>query len=106
MIASMEKILKPVLQVNTGILTQRETEYLSLVAMGFKNKQIGLILSVSINTVKKTLENIFLKLHAIDRANAVAIAFIHDILTPEKISLIRDKFFQQIDSLENNLAIF
>ncbi len=48
------------------------------------------------------MENIFQKLFAKDRANAVAIAFIHDSLTPEKISLIRDKFFQQIDSLEIN----
>ncbi|MCD7780905.1 MAG: helix-turn-helix transcriptional regulator, partial [Candidatus Gastranaerophilales bacterium] len=82
---------------NASILTDRECEFLCLAAMGFKNKQIAYILSVSKSTVKKTLENIFQKLFAKDRANAVAIAFIHDFLTPEKISLIRDKFFQQID---------
>lgn len=62
------------------ILTPREVEYLGLVALGFHNSQIAKILYVSFYTVKKTLEKIFEKLHAIDRANAVAIAFIHKIL--------------------------
>ena len=74
------------------ILTSREIEYLSLVALGYKNLQIAQILSVSKSTVKKTLEKIFVKLKAKDRAHAVAIAFVHNIIS-EKI-------------ITNNIAIF
>ena len=70
------------------ILTPREVEYLGLVALGFHNSQIAQILYVSFYTVKKTLEKIFDKLHAIDRANAVAIAFIHDILSAKVLTQI------------------
>ena len=62
-------------------LTFREIEYLSLAALGFKNKMIAQKLYVTKSTVKKTLEIIYRKLNAKDRANAVAIAFIHNILT-------------------------
>lgn len=62
------------------VLTSREVEYLALVVLGYHNNQIAKILYVSFYTVKKTLEKIFNKLHAIDRANAVAIAFTHKIL--------------------------
>ena len=70
------------------ILTPREVEYLGLVALGFHNSQIAQILYVSFYTVKKTLEKIFDKLHAIDRASAVAIAFIHDILSAKVLTRI------------------
>lgn len=70
------------------ILTPREVEYLGLVALGFHNSQIAQILYVSFHTVKKTLENIFDKLHAIDRASAVTIAFIHDILSAKVLTQI------------------
>ena len=67
----MRKIETLRTEVNTLLsLTERETEYLSLAAMGFKNKQIAYILSVSKSTVKETLENVFQKLSAKDRANA------------------------------------
>lgn len=65
---------------NYCVLTPREIEYLGLVALGYHNNEIARTLYVSFYTVKKTLENIFDKLHAIDRANAVAIVFIHKIL--------------------------
>lgn len=63
-----------------SILTERELEYLVLVAIGCHNSQIAKEIGVSYYTVKKTLELIFSKLHAKDRANAVALAFIHGIL--------------------------
>ncbi len=63
-----------------SILTIREKEYLSLVAMGFKNHEIAAILFVSKSTVKKELESIFKKLLARNRASAVTIAFVHQIL--------------------------
>ncbi len=77
---------KDILNNNIGIenkhnsLTNRELEYLSLVALGYMNKKIAEKLIVTLSTVKKTLENIFRKLNANDRANAVAIAFIHKII--------------------------
>ena len=66
---------------NKDILTSREIEYLSLVALGYKNNVIAQILSVTQSTVKKTLEKIFKKLKAKDRANAVAIAFAHNFIS-------------------------
>ncbi len=69
-----------------SILTIREKEYLSLVAMGFKNHEIAKILFVSHSTVKKELESIFTKLCARNRANAVTIAFLHKILTNYDLS--------------------
>ena len=67
---------KDILNNNIGIenkhnsLTNRELEYLSLVALGYMNKKIAEKLIVTLSTVKKTLENIFRKLNANDRANA------------------------------------
>lgn len=74
------------------VLTSREIEYLSLVALGYQNYKIAEVLFVTSSTVKKTLENIFYKLDAIDRANAVAIAFVHEILTADIINQIIIRF--------------
>ena len=68
------------------ILTNREMEYLCLVALGYHNSIIAKNLFVTRNTVKKTLEKIFKKLNAKDRANAVAIAFTHNFITKQIIS--------------------
>ena len=73
-------------------LTLRELEYLSLVALGFKNPVIAQILFVSFSTVKKTLESIFRKIKAKDRANAVAICFSHEILTVKSINEVFYKY--------------
>ncbi len=75
-----------------AVLTERELEYLSLVALGLKNRTAAKYLCVSTSTVKKTLENIFKKLKAKDRSNAVAIAFLHNIITPKFITKISDKY--------------
>ena len=69
-----------------NILTNREMEYLCLVALGYHNNIIAKNLFVTRNTVKKTLEKIFKKLNAKDRANAVAIAFTHKFITQQYIS--------------------
>ncbi len=74
------------------ILTERETEYLSLVAMGFQNTEIAKILYVSPCTVKKTLETIFVKLFAKDRASAVALGFLYGILTLNSITRIIERY--------------
>ena len=68
------------------ILTNRELEYLSLVALGYRNKKIAEKLFVTKSTVKKMLEIIYKKLNAKDRANAIAIAFIHNLIDAESLT--------------------
>ncbi|MBK5229336.1 MAG: response regulator transcription factor [Actinobacteria bacterium] len=55
-------------------LSPRERDVIALVAQGAANKQIGVRLSISEATVKSYLQNVFEKLGAADRAQAVAIA--------------------------------
>ena len=66
-------------------LTERERDYLSLVAQGCSNKEIADILIVSKCTVKKTLENIFEKLGARGRTHATVIAIKYRILKVEEL---------------------
>ena len=61
----MERIaekFKNSVKVYHNILTKREIEYLTLLALGCENLEIAANLVVSRSTVKKTLENIFRKL--------------------------------------------
>ena len=74
------------------LLTNREIEFLCLVALGYKNNVIAKNLFVTKSTVKKTLENIFKKLNAKDRANAVTIAFIHNLITAEILTELEKKY--------------
>jgi DNA-binding NarL/FixJ family response regulator len=55
-------------------LTDREIEVIRLAARGLANKQIGAVLGRSEATVKEHLRNVYRKLGAADRAQAVAIA--------------------------------
>jgi DNA-binding NarL/FixJ family response regulator len=50
-----------------ALLSRREDEIVSLVAQGFKNKEIAEKMSISEQTVKNHLHNIFDKLHVSDR---------------------------------------
>ena len=54
-----------------SLLSQREREVLQALALGFRNKQIGAELGVSVGTVKTHLRHIFRKLHVQDRTAAV-----------------------------------
>ena len=80
-------------------LTAREIEYISLAAIGFKNIEIADILSVTNSTVKKTLETVFSKLQARNRTNAVTVAFVHEIITPQKLVEISLKYKDSIDKI-------
>ncbi|MBA4391204.1 MAG: hypothetical protein C0399_09720 [Syntrophus sp. (in: bacteria)] len=51
-------------------LTLREQEVLRLIAGGFSNKEIADILSISPDTVKTHVRNIFFKLNVTDRTQA------------------------------------
>jgi len=51
-------------------LTQREAEVLELISFGKTNKDIGMILNISSNTVAGYVKQIFLKLEVSDRVSA------------------------------------
>ena len=72
-------------------LSIRELEILSLAAMGYKSKNIAKTLFVSVATIKKTLGNIYLKLNAKNKTNAVAIAILHNMIDINMINHIAAK---------------
>lgn len=53
-------------------LSQRETEVLELLAKGYGNKEIADKLSLSVETIRSYLKNIYDKMHVHSRAEAVA----------------------------------
>ncbi len=55
-------------------ITYRETQILNYIANGHTNKQIAYILRISEQTIKNHVSAILRKLHANDRAHAVALA--------------------------------
>ena len=55
-------------------LSQRELEILSLIAEGLSNQEIAARLYISVRTVKFHTSNIYSKLEAESRTEAVAIA--------------------------------
>lgn len=62
------------LHVADETLSERETAVLRLVAVGKANKEIARALSLSEETVKAHLKNIFAKLDVADRTHAVTVA--------------------------------
>jgi len=79
----MSKLAENRLPMKTGTenLTVRELELLELVGEGFSNRAISEQLTISTNTVKYHLKNIFQKLGAQNRAEAVAHAIRAGILS-------------------------
>lgn len=71
-----------------SILTQRELEDLHLIAAGFENNEIAKIFYVTTSTIKIQLKNIYKKLHAKNRANAVFIGLITGLITIERFNNI------------------
>ena len=59
--------------VNTELLTDREREVLNLVAMGMGSTWIASTLGVSTSTVETHVRHCLLKLHARNRAHAIAL---------------------------------
>jgi LuxR family transcriptional regulator, maltose regulon positive regulatory protein len=57
---------------NTGLLTAKEGEVLTLLTRSLSNKEIALALSISEQTVKWHIKNVFNKLNAASRKHAVA----------------------------------
>jgi LuxR family transcriptional regulator, maltose regulon positive regulatory protein len=61
-------------------LSERELQVLQLIANGASNREIAEQLVVSLGTVKKHLNNIFLKLNASSRTQAIATARQHNLV--------------------------
>lgn len=66
---------RPTTQPSRGDLTPREQEVIALVAEGRTNSEVGRLLGISPETVRKHLENTYRKLDAHTRTGAVAAAF-------------------------------
>ena len=64
-------------------LSAREIEVLQLIAKGRSNKEIGADLGIVEGTVKAHVTNIFGKLGALDRTQAITIAMKRQILQLE-----------------------
>lgn len=62
---------KPVINDVNSLLSQREKEVLELVAHGLLYKEIALRLTISAETVKKHLKNIYQKLHVQNKVEAL-----------------------------------
>ena len=65
-------------------LTPTETKVLGLAAQGLLNKQIGIKIEICEGTVKCHFTNIFKKLGALNRANAVAIGLTRRLIAFEE----------------------
>ncbi len=65
-----------------GLLTPREGEIVSLVTQGFRNKEIAEKLSISEQTVKNHLQNIYDKLGVSDRLELALYALHHKLAQP------------------------
>lgn len=63
-----------------GDLSVRELEILKLLAQGLSNKQIAVRLTIGVETVKTHISSILHKLGAVDRTQAVALAFRRGLL--------------------------
>ncbi|MDD4985941.1 MAG: response regulator transcription factor [Dehalococcoidales bacterium] len=73
---TMEAVIAP--------LTNRETQIMRYIADGNTNKEIGLALGISEQTIKSHVSAILRKLNANDRAHAVALAIRSSLISPEK----------------------
>lgn len=62
----------PAVEAAAAELTRREKEVLELLSQGFANKEIGQRLSLSLDTVRYHLKQIYDKLHVRSRTEAVA----------------------------------
>ncbi|MGB2694784.1 MAG: AAA family ATPase [Dehalococcoidia bacterium] len=65
---------------NSFALTGRELEVLALVAQGYRNPEIANVLTISQRTVERHLENIFAKIGARSRTEAVMRAVEHRLI--------------------------
>lgn len=77
---SVSPYAKPMIGIDIEPLTERETEILHLIELGMTNKVIAERLVISVATVKKHISNIFLKLDAQNRTQALSRAREYNLL--------------------------
>jgi LuxR family maltose regulon positive regulatory protein len=70
----------PIIGIDIELLTEREMEILHLIELGLTNKAIAERLVISVATVKKHISNIFLKLDAQNRTQALSRAREYNLL--------------------------
>ncbi|MFC0435599.1 response regulator transcription factor [Kutzneria buriramensis] len=70
-VAAGEPVAPPAEAGQSNLLSDREQEVLTLVAEAKSNRQIAAVLSITEATVKRHLRNIFRKLDAVSRIDAV-----------------------------------
>ena len=63
-----------------NVLTRRQKQILQMAATGHSNKLIANTMGIALRTVKHHFENIFKRLGAEDRAHAVAIGLLHELI--------------------------
>lgn len=63
-------------------LTAREVDVLQLISMGRSNRDISIVLSISLNTVATHVRNILNKTHSANRTEAAAYAIHHELQAP------------------------
>ena len=69
-------------------LSEREIEVLTLVATALSNRQVGVRLGITEGTVKRHLRNLFEKLDAVSRIDAVNKGIAYGIIRPQQPRLI------------------
>lgn len=70
-------------------LSPRETGILILAAQGLTNEQIGARVRLKASTVKTYLDHIFVKLIAVNRTHAVAIALTRGLISVPELETTR-----------------
>jgi DNA-binding NarL/FixJ family response regulator len=74
----------PIVDLRIQTLTRRERELLGLLANGWSNRRIANECLLSLHTVRTRMQNILVKLGVHSKLEAVAFAFEHGLVRPER----------------------
>jgi DNA-binding NarL/FixJ family response regulator len=75
----------PIGNLRIRTLTKREREMLGLLANGWSNRRIANECLLSLHTVRTRVQNVLVKLGVHSKLEAVAFAFEHGLVPPERI---------------------